>query len=47
MLNMKNYELKIMAVQDRRIERVKIYILDKTPAEEENAEETAEQNAEK
>ena len=27
-----NYELKIMAVQDRRIERVKIYILDK-PAE--------------
>ena len=42
-----NYELKIMAVQDRRIERVKIYILDKTPAEEENAEETAEQNAEK
>lgn len=27
-----NFELKIMAVQDRRIERVKIYILDK-PAE--------------
>lgn len=25
----KNYELKIMAVQDRRIERVKIYVLDK------------------
>jgi len=29
-----NYELKIMAVQDRRIERVKIYILDKTPVDE-------------
>jgi len=26
-----NYELKIMAVQDRRIERVKIYILDEIP----------------
>lgn len=33
-----NYEMKIMAVQDRRIERVKIYILDKSA-------ESAEQNA--
>ena len=34
-----NYELKIMAVQDRRIERVKIYILDKPaePAEQDAA----------
>lgn len=35
-----NYELKIMAVQDRRIERVKIYILDNVP-EEEVTEETS------
>lgn len=34
-----NFELKIMAVQDRRIERVKIYILDKT-SEEENENES-------
>ena len=32
-----NIEMKIMAVQDRRIERVKIYILDKAPEEESGA----------
>ena len=31
-----NYEFKIMAVQDRRIERVKIYILDLVPDETES-----------
>ncbi len=39
-----NYELKIMAVQDRRIERVKIYILDKMSVEEEESEEQTERN---
>ena len=36
-----NYELKIMAVHDRRIERVKIYILEEKP-EAESVDETAE-----
>ena len=40
-LKFENYELKIMAVQDRRIERVKIYILDeKTEEESDSAEGT-------
>ena len=39
-----NYELKIMAVQDRRIERVKIYILDHLPHEGDSEEQTAYQN---
>ena len=34
-----NFEFKIMAVQDRRIERVKIYILEKEEASEEEEEE--------
>ncbi len=33
LLTFENYQFKIMAIQDRRIERVKIYILD--PAEQE------------
>ena len=32
-ITFENYQFKIMAIQDRRIERVKIYILD--PAEQE------------
>ena len=32
-IEFENYQFKIMAIQDRRIERVKIYILD--PAEQE------------
>ena len=32
-----NIKMKIMAVQDRRIERVKVYILDKAPEEESGA----------
>ena len=42
----KNYEFKIMAVQDRRIERVKIYILEKE-AETSEAEDDEEKKAEK
>ncbi len=40
-IDFENYQFKIMAIQDRRIERVKIYILD---PQDENGEENAERS---
>ncbi len=40
-IEFENYQFKIMAIQDRRIERVKIYILD---PQDENSEENAEKS---
>ena len=39
-VSFERYEFKIMAVQDRRIERIKIYILDEVPEAEDGSEKT-------